>query len=168
VARGPKATIRIIDHKKIWVTPDEYRYYEEICRGYDRPNFKGEELFQDHFETNDDGVIIFVKPPHKRYSSMEVYTFLVSLQVNQQLRIVQDQVESLILEADKKFKEKLEEIEKLKGDIEQINKLREEIGEIETLQTALKNMKEGVERPKEKAVKANSKKRRKTDDGNTN
>jgi hypothetical protein len=109
--------IRIIDNKKVRLTNDEFSFYEEICKAYDRPNFKGKDLFQDHFEVNDDGIIIFVKPPYKKYSSMEVFTFLVSLMVNQQLRISQDQVAAFITEGKAKFKEQLDEINVLKEDI---------------------------------------------------
>ncbi len=149
MARGkPIPNIRIIDNKKVWVTPDEFRYYEEICKGYDRPNFNGKDLFQDHFEVNDDGVIIFVKPPHKKYSSMEVYTFLISLQVNQILRIIQEEIASLIREAEEKFKEKAAEMNTA---MERMNSLIEE-----------------VERLKENGFKTNSNKGRKTDDGRVN
>jgi hypothetical protein len=137
-------TIRIIDNKKVWMTPDEYRYFEEICQGYDRPNFQGKDLFQDHFESNDSGIIVFVKPPHKKYSSMEVFTFLVSVQVNQQLRLAREQMDVLIKEAENKLRETLDESAKLKEE--------------------LKSLKEEVERLKE-SVKGNSKKERKTDDG---
>lgn len=113
MARNPTVT-RIIDNKKVSMTNDEFRFYEEICKGYDRPNFKGKDLFQDHFEVNDDGIIVFVKPPYKKYSSMEVFTFLISLMVNQQLRISQDQVVTLIGEAKQKFSEQFAEIDALK------------------------------------------------------
>jgi hypothetical protein len=106
--------MRIIDNKKVSMTNDEFMFYEEICKGYDRPNFKGKDLFQDHFEVNDDGIIVFVKPPYKKYSSMEVFTFLISLMVNQQLRISQDQVVTLIGEAKQKFAEQFAEIDTLK------------------------------------------------------
>ncbi|NJO18721.1 MAG: hypothetical protein HC877_24275 [Thioploca sp.] len=66
---------RIIDHKAIDMTDDEFRLYNQICRSYDRTNFKGEDLFKDHFESNNDGIILFVRPPNKKYSSLEVYTF---------------------------------------------------------------------------------------------
>jgi len=105
---------RIIDNKKVSMTNDEYSFYEEICKGYDRPNFKGKDLFQDHFEVNDDGIIIFVKPPYKKYSSMEVFTFLVSLMVNQQLRAANDQMATLAEEAKQKFTEQFAEIDALK------------------------------------------------------
>jgi hypothetical protein len=106
--------IRIIDNKKVRMTNEEFSFYEEICNGYDRPNFNGKDLFQDHFEVNDDGIIIFVKPPHKKYSSMEVFTFLISLMVNQQLRISQDQVQTLVEEVKQKVTEQLVEIDSLK------------------------------------------------------
>lgn len=131
MARGtPIPQVRIIDHKKVWMTNDEYLYYESICKGYDKPNFNGKDLFQDHFEANDDGIILFVKPPHKKYSSMEVYTFLISLQVNQQLRLAQEQVLSLV----KETKENLIQI------FTEASNLREEL---RLLKEAVENTKAG-------------------------
>lgn len=138
-----KISIRIIDNKKVSMTPDEFRFYNEICKGYDRPNFNGKDLFQDHFETNEDGIIIYVKPPHKKYSSMEVFTFLISLQVNQQLRIAQEQVHALVREAEDKFKDKFKAFD--------------------SLQEEVKSLKQEVEYLKEEPVKGNSK-RSKTND----
>lgn len=117
MARTP-SVVRIIDNKKVALTNEEFLVYEEICRGYDRPNFKGNDLFQDHFEVNDDGIILFVKPPQKKYSSMEVFTFLLSIMVNQQLRISQDQVHTLVEEAKQKFIEQFTEIDNLKKDLQ--------------------------------------------------
>jgi hypothetical protein len=119
--------VRIIDHKKVLMTDDEHRLFEEICKGYDRPNFNGQDLFQDHFEVNDSGIIIFVKPPHQQYSSMEVFTFLISLMVNQQLRIARDQVSVMISEAENIYKKELEEIKTLKEELK-LAKLQVEQG----------------------------------------
>lgn len=137
--------ICIIDHKKVWMTQDERKMYESICTGYDRPNFQGKDLFQDHFEVNDSGVIVFVKPPHKKYSSMEVFTFLVSLQVNQHLRIAQEQTQALVTEAENKISEKVIEVEDLKKEIQ--------------------SLKEEVEQLKGHPVKGNSKRGKTNDDG---
>jgi hypothetical protein len=115
--REQKPQNRIIDNKKVLITDDEYSFYEVICKGYNRPNFEGKELFQDHFEANENGIIIFVKPPHKKYSSLEVYTFLVSIMVNQQLRLAQDQVQTLINEAKELIKTKIEDLDKQKEDL---------------------------------------------------
>jgi len=48
---------------------------------------------------------------------MEVFTFLLSLMVNQQLRIAQDQVVMMIEEAKQKFTEQFAEIDALKKDL---------------------------------------------------
>jgi hypothetical protein len=112
------APIRIIDNKKVSLTNEEFLIYEDICKGYDRPNFKGKDLFQDHFEVNDEGIILFVKPPQKKYSSMEVFTFLLSLMVNQQLRISQDQVQTLVEEIKQRAIEQFAEIDLLKKDLQ--------------------------------------------------
>lgn len=112
------AQVRIIDNKKVLLTDDEYLFYEEICKGYDRPNFKGKDLFQDHFEVNNEGIIIFVKPPHKKYSSLEVFTFLISIMVNQQLRIAQEQVQIMVAESKNRFTEQFIEIEKIKKELQ--------------------------------------------------
>lgn len=121
--------IHIIDNKKVWMTPDERKMYEVICEGYNRPNFQGKDLFQDHFEVNDAGVILFVKPPHKKYSSLEVFTFLVSLQVNQHLRIAQEQIQSLVSEAEDKITEKVIEVDSLKKEIQLLKEEVERIKE---------------------------------------
>lgn len=112
-----RTNFRIIDHKKVSITDDEYNAYQEICKGYDRTNFQGKDLFQDHFEVNEDGIIIFVKPPHKQYSSLEVYTFLTSLMVNQHLRISQQQISLLVQEARQVITDQIKEIEELKKEI---------------------------------------------------
>lgn len=98
-------TVKIVDNKRILITSDEYSMYEKICRSYDAEHRKGEDFFRDHFETNGEGIIVFVKPPHNRYSSLEIYCFLVSLMVNQHLRVAQDQCTKLISEATEKYKE---------------------------------------------------------------
>ena len=104
--------IRIIDNKKIDLTNEEFQMYQDICRSYDRPNFKGEELFKEHFNTNNDGIIIFVRPPQKRFTSMEVFCFLISIMVNQHLRIGQDQINKLVEEARTKITELVESAKK--------------------------------------------------------
>lgn len=102
--------IRIIDNKKVELTDDEHALYKQICRSYDRPNFKGEELFKDHFETNGEGVIIFVKPPSKRFSSLEVFCFLISLMQNQHMRILYDQNKKMIQETEQKVNELIRKV----------------------------------------------------------
>lgn len=90
---------RVVDHKQVEMTDQEWNMYQAICESYDRPNFKGMDLFQGLFDVNGDGIIIFVHPPTKNYSSMEVYLFLISLMNNQHLRNCHEQVDNLCREA---------------------------------------------------------------------
>ena len=119
---------RIIDHKRIDMTNDEYTLFQKICESYDRPNFQGSELFKNHFETNEHGIIIFVRPPSQQYSSLEVYCFLVSLMVNQHLRISQEQNMSLLKEVTEKTAELINSVrEELKLVTEQKEKFEQEL-----------------------------------------
>lgn len=103
-------SIKVIDNKKVEMTTDEYKLYQKICRSYDRPSFKGEELFKEHFESNNDGVIIFVKPPQKRYSSLEVFCFLISIMQNQHMRVLYDQQAMLIKETEIKINKLIKQL----------------------------------------------------------
>jgi len=77
---------RVISYKKVKMTEDEFGEYQKICFSYDRPNFKGEELFKDVFEVDDDGRIIYIKALGEKQSSFEVLFFLMNLMQNQWLR----------------------------------------------------------------------------------
>lgn len=106
--------LRLIDHKRIDLTESEWRLYQEICRSYDTPKFKGEDLFKDLFETDKNGVIIFLKPPTKTYTSMEVYMFLVNVMVHQHLGGACAHVELVIKEAKETISEAKQLISELK------------------------------------------------------
>ena len=110
---------KIIDHKRVEMTQDEWSMYQAICKSYNRANFKGEDLFSDHFETNSDGIIIFVKVPARKNFSLEVYCFLLSLMVNQHLRLVHEQTDSLVKEAKAELAKQYEQIKALQ---EQVSK----------------------------------------------
>lgn len=90
---------RIIDNKQVDLTDSEFAMYQKICRSYDGPHTKGEDYFKDLFETDGNGTIIFVKPPTKMYSSMEIYLYLISIMNNQHLRINYEQVQLFVEEA---------------------------------------------------------------------
>lgn len=90
--------IKIIDNKKVSMSNDEWTYFQSICESYNRPNFRGEELFKNLFETDDDGIIVFLKTPSTRYTSIEVFLFVVALQQQQHLRIMYGQLQGLMNE----------------------------------------------------------------------
>ncbi len=98
--------IRIIDHKKVEVTDDEWTMYQNIVKSYTTINNKGEDLFIDLFESDDRGIIIFLKPPSKRQTSFEVFLFLMALMQHQHLRLMHQQID----EACAQIKEKIKDI----------------------------------------------------------
>lgn len=87
--------IKIIDNKKVEMTEDEWLMYKNICQSYNRNNFKGEDLFKNLFETDDSGLIIFLKPPSDRHTSMEVCLFISILMNHQHLRLMHKEVSFL-------------------------------------------------------------------------
>lgn len=101
-------TVKIIDNKKVEMTEDEWALYLEICKSYNRQNFKGEELFRELFETDDAGIIIFLKPPSHRHTSMEVFLFMASLMQHQHIRKMHKKVDDLCIELKEKVSKLLE------------------------------------------------------------
>lgn len=87
--------IRVIDSKKVELTDDEWAMYQAICQAYTTPTNKGEDLFTELFETDNNGIIIFLKPPHTRQTSFEVFLFLMSVMQNQHLRLMHEKVNHL-------------------------------------------------------------------------
>lgn len=73
--------LRIVDNKRLDMTNDEFDLYQKICNSYP----KGKELFRGLFESDGEGVIIYLVPPQKQFS-MEVVIFLQNLMVQQNLR----------------------------------------------------------------------------------
>lgn len=91
---------RIISNKRIDLTDDEWRLYQEICKSYDRPNFKGSDLFVGLFETDSDGIITYLKPP-TQYTSMEVFLFIIGVMHHQHLRVMYSKVDEAITDCKK-------------------------------------------------------------------
>lgn len=106
--------LRIIDNKRIHLTDSEFKLYQEICRSYDTPNFKGEDLFKELFETDKNGIIIFLRPPTKQYTSMEVYMFLTNVMIHQHLGTACEHVENVLKEAKEVISEGRQLISELK------------------------------------------------------
>ena len=78
--------MHIIDNKKVLITDDEWRLYQEICKSLDDPPaFQGKQFFQNLFKSNDQGMIQFLRPPVNT-CTFEVFLFMVSIMVHQRLR----------------------------------------------------------------------------------
>lgn len=93
--------IRVVDNKKVEMTDDEWGMYQKIVKSYTDVTGKGEDLFIDLFETNGDGIIIFLKPPSKRRTSLEVFLFLMALMQHQHLRLMHEQINQAVEELKK-------------------------------------------------------------------
>lgn len=107
--------LRIIDYKRIDLTDQEWNLYQEIARSYDRPNFKGADLFKGLFETDNNGIIVFLKPPTE-YTSMEVFLFMINICVHQHLRQMYKETDFVSLEMTNKMKqldEKMAQLDEL-------------------------------------------------------
>lgn len=101
--------IRIIDHKKVELTDDEWKLYQEICKAYTRNNSPGARLFSGLFETDDNGIILFIRPPTEAFT-MEVVIYLMSVMQHQHLRIMHKRVDEAILEMKESAKQAIEEV----------------------------------------------------------
>jgi hypothetical protein len=98
-------TIRIVDNKRVEMTDDEWGMYNQIVKSYTDITGKGEDLFIDLFEANDEGILVFLKPPTKRRTSLEVFLFLMALMQHQHLRLMHQQIDQIVAELKNKNKE---------------------------------------------------------------
>lgn len=96
---------RVIDNKKILLTADEWTMYQNIIKSYTTLTNDGKTYFQDLFEVNSDGIIIFLKPPTKKHTSFEIFLFLMSVMQNQHLRGMWAQVDDICDQMKNKMKE---------------------------------------------------------------
>jgi hypothetical protein len=105
--------IRVVDHKKVDMSEEEYTMYQSIVKSYTTTTNKGEDLFIDLFQTDERGIIILLKPPSKFRTSMEVFLFVMSLQQQQHIRVMYDQVADIAAQMKDKIKEIDEKLIKL-------------------------------------------------------
>ncbi|SRR5260221_4669354 len=101
-------TLRILNNKRIELTDDEYKIYEGIVESYSKDNFDGKQLFDNLFETDNDGLIVCLKPPTKTFS-FEVCIFVSNLMVHQHLRKIY-----------KDFSDEVKEVKELKIEFQEI------------------------------------------------
>jgi|SRR5271157_2669693 len=85
--------LRIIDNKRIDLDDYEFAQYQAICNSYTL----GADLFKGLFETDHDGLIIHLNPPRQQ-TSMEIIAFLQNIMVQQQMRKLNNYVNSVMQE----------------------------------------------------------------------
>ena len=96
----------VIDNKKVDLTHDEWSMYQKIVKSYTTLTNKGEDLFIDLFETDENGIIIFLKPPSKRQTSFEVFLFLMAIMQHQHLRVMEAKIDDLCDQIKEKIKDR--------------------------------------------------------------
>lgn len=99
--------MKIIDNKKIDLTDDEWNMYEKIVKSYTSIHCRGEDLFSNLFHTDENGIIVFLIPPSKKHTSLEVFLFLTAIMTQQHLRLVNEQVADIC----KQMKDKMHELD---------------------------------------------------------
>lgn len=110
--------IKIIGYKKVDLTDDEYSQYLNIKDSYTRENFNGEELFRDLFETDETGMITYIKALGNKQISLEIIFFVMNLMLNQWLRASVKRVTYFIKYAELKQKEKLDILDQKIKDVD--------------------------------------------------
>ncbi len=116
--------IRVIDNKAINLTESEFKLYEQIVQAYTTPQFDGKTLFKNLFESDENGIIFFLKPPATSQSSLEVYLFLVSVMVHQHLRISTTNFDGMIKEGQSLIKEMREVLQETRSAITEMKALQ--------------------------------------------
>lgn len=105
--------LKIIDNKRIDLTDDEWLLFNRICDSY--KEFGGEVLFSDLFETDERGLITYIKPPSKKQCTLEIFLYVVSVFNHQHIREMYKQIDDIDSKLTKKFDE-LAELVKSKKD----------------------------------------------------
>lgn len=99
--------LKVVDNKRLEMTDEEFAMYQKIVKSYTTATNRGEDLFKDLFETDERGIIVLLKPPSKFRTSLEVFLFIMSLQQQQHIRIMYEQVADIA----QQMKDKVEEID---------------------------------------------------------
>jgi len=99
-------SIRILNNKKIDMTDDEWDMFQKIVVSYTTPTNNGEDLFIDLFETDNNGIIVFLRPPSRRQTTFEVFLFLMALFQHQHLRLMHAQIDDMCTQIKDKLKGK--------------------------------------------------------------
>lgn len=105
---------KIIDNKKVEMTSDEVKMYDFLLKSHEP---YGKDLFKNLFEVNEDGIIVYLYPPQKKFS-LEVIIFLQNLMLHQHLRVIYKEQDEVI----KEIKNLMKEMELLKKELKASSK----------------------------------------------
>ena len=86
----------IINFKSVEMNEEEHKYYEELVKSFSTPEKSGKNYFRDLFDVDEDGCIMFIRPPLKMEVPWAVLVFLQNLMINQRLRRMEKKVEGFV------------------------------------------------------------------------
>ena len=98
-----KSFVRIIHNNKVLMNDQEFEDYKNICRSYDRTNFKGEDLFKGLLHTDDNGWITHIGIPSSQQTSFEIFFFVCALYEQQKMRMFEDRMDQIVGKLEKKL-----------------------------------------------------------------
>ncbi len=76
--------IKGIGLRKVEISNQEYKYYQQLVKQYTDDKNKGSDYFANLFDTNDDGIITIIKAT--KSIPWEILFFIQNLMINQNLR----------------------------------------------------------------------------------
>jgi len=87
---------RIIDHKVVDMTDDEFVYYNSLIEEFTYGTYQGKNQFHDIFDVDEDGCISLIRPPLKKQVGWAIIVFLQNLMINQRLRRMEKKIEEAL------------------------------------------------------------------------
>jgi hypothetical protein len=88
--------IRVIDHKGVDMTNEEFDYYNELVSEFTHGNYQGKNQFHNIFDVDGDGCISLIRPPLKKEVGWAVIVFLQNLMINQRIRRMERKLEEVL------------------------------------------------------------------------
>lgn len=88
--------IRVIDHKAVDMTDEEFEYYNKIIEEFTYGIHNGKEQFHDIFDVDDDGCILLIRPSLKKQVAWAAIMFLQNLMINQRLRRMETKIKEIL------------------------------------------------------------------------
>ncbi len=84
--------IRVIDHKGVDMTDEEFDYYNKLIQEFTYGTYEGKDQFHDVFDIDGSGCISLIRPPLKKQIGWAVLVFLQNLMINQRLRRMEKRI----------------------------------------------------------------------------
>lgn len=82
--------MKVIGHKKVDVSDQEYQYYKSLVSFYTQNGFNGESYFNNLFETDENGIINLITP--QKSIPWAIIFFIQNVMINQHLSMFEKRI----------------------------------------------------------------------------